>query len=375
MLESPARSLRRDELAGIERARRSYGMWGDASRAVQWDALDGLTGGGYDTRHYLAKVRDLADESGKVVATRMVRLLPAALTARQRARPHGLLSSDVAWWETTEGEPLWPHLRRYARQLAPRDRHAPLRVASIGRIATWPHGEGERPSRKRERTALAFAAIQLLATTDPTHLAFTIVLCTELPDLVLGITTTGGHRLTPAFPPAAQVLGLPGLRLNRRLPEVQEHLWRYPGYWLDNDSAADRLREALDVGLVGLGDLQDAFQGIQCQATVEERERIARVRIGIVDPVMTEEEAREVAAGFRVARPPRFDRAKHHRDLGRVLTWPRYARHLVPLLEERPGLRAHMLQAGDGPFCSILTPSTMAVGARALLLAAGRKYA
>ncbi len=375
VLESPARSLRPAELEAIDRARCSYGMWGDAVPAVQWDALDGLTGGGYDTRHYLAKVLDRADGSCKVVTTRTVRLVPEAMTARQRAHPHRLLSSDVAWWETPEGEPLWTHLRQYARRLAPGDRHAPLRVASLGRVATYPHGEGERPPRKRERTAFAFAAIQLLATTDPTHLAFTIVLCAELRDRVLGIRTPKGAYLVPAFPPAAEVLGLSAVRLNRQLPEVQEHLWRYPGYWLDNDDAAGRVQEALEMGLVRPEELADAFDAIHRQATPEEYEALRRMRIGIVDPVMTPEEAREVTAGERVARPPRFDCMKYHRDLGHVLTRPRYARHLVPLLETHPALRALVLQAGDGPFCSILTPSTMAQDARALLIAGSRKYA
>src|SRR5262245_35032334 len=111
--EVPGPSLSEHEWRDIQLARRSYpGMYGGGGAGS--DRLDGRGADAsvYDTRHYLAWVRDGA-EPGKLVTARKVLLRASGLTAAQRADPDELLPLAVRFWKirTAGGDvPLWQPL-------------------------------------------------------------------------------------------------------------------------------------------------------------------------------------------------------------------------------------------------------------------------
>src|SRR5262249_2733388 len=141
----------------------------------------------YRAWHYCADVTG-DGEPGKLVVMRKVTLAPSELTAEQRADPGELLPLDIRFWtvRTDVGSaPLWDALRNHSRRLAPGEEHPELRIASMGRVAAFPYGEQQRTARERERTAIAFAAIQLLATHGDPSLLYVWSLCPELRDRVV----------------------------------------------------------------------------------------------------------------------------------------------------------------------------------------------
>jgi hypothetical protein len=366
--EIPGLSLTAHEWGDITLARRSYtAMWGGArsNLLLDEDPLDGRDGELYDTRHYLAWIRD-GDEPAKLVTMRRVALDPSRLTGGQRADPLALLPADVQLWKVQQGDgrclPLWNALRVYARRLAPDDELAEFRIAAIGRTGTFPYAERERAPRMRERTAIAFAAIQLLAAHGDSSLLWVCMLCPEFRDRVLGVVGVDGVYVAPAFTRTEEVLGLlPGsVRLDNDLPVVREHKTAFPGYFVDNDDAARVLAEMLDDGRLSLADLRSA------------------IAEAIGWEVLARRSGRELKALMATATVP-----DGHR-VARTLTRPDLFKFLVPLLVgERPlpgmsaaELRAHLLfETGDGPFSSTLVPAGWAANAEAILRAAEEKYA
>jgi len=362
--EIPARSLTEHEWHDICLARGSYpAMWGDHhSDAFTDDPLDGREPP-YRAFHYCAYVTG-DGEPTKLVVMRRVTIVPSELTPEQRAEPGDLLPLDIRFWNvrTDMGTaPLWDALRNHARRLAPHDEHAEFRIASMSRIAAFPHGERQRTARERERTAIAFAAIQLLATRDDPSLLYVWSLCPELRDRVLRIRDDGGGGVRPDFTRTEELLGLPSgsVRMDNAAPVVQEHKTSFPGYFVDNDDAARLIARLLDEGRLTFADLRPPMMRL-----------IARESAGGADPRLLDELVALVAE------------PDYHR-LADVLTRPRLFQYLVPLIVgEGPlsrmttaELRACLLgETGDGPFSSTVVPSAWAASAWAVLDAAERKY-
>ncbi len=384
----PARSLQPAHWRLIQQARRSYRtMWGGWSNGVEEDRFDGFGDGPYDTRHFIARVTDGAD--CKVLTMRIVSLRPEDLDERQVAEPGDLLPSDIRWWQTTGGEPLWPHLRAHARQLAPGAWSSEFRIASVSRIATLTPAEGERPQRKRERSAIGFAAMMLLATAWSTDLRYILTVCPEFADHVFGLTDAGCRYISPAITSTEEALGMPTgtLRLDRGQEDVRRHLLEFPGYFVG--SGAEVIRDLLDAGAVAPEDFRGAIASLLAHAPDRTREQLTAMRVGIVDPKLTEQEAREVAAGERVAPAPWFDRRKRNHDLARFLTTPPNFKHLIPRYlplkgaEPKPfaGMTAAdfreqlLTRTDDRPFSALLDPRVVASRSKQILLAALEKYA
>jgi hypothetical protein len=222
----------------------------------------------------------------------------------------------------------------------------------MGRTATFPYGEHHRTPRQRERTAVAFAAIQLLATCDDPNLFHVWSLCSEFRDRVLGVADAEGRPVAPDFTRTEAMLGLPpgSVRMDNSLPVVQEHKLAFPGYFIDNDDAARLLAFLLDGGQIAVSDLADGIRRV----TDEEPD---------LEPVLA---------------------AADHRTLAEVLTRPRRFKHLAPrIASDQPfarmsaaEFRACLLHGtGDGPFSATVLPQAWAASARAVLVAAEEKYA
>ena len=365
VVEVPGRSLSEQEWHDILQARRSYvAMWGDAcAETVAGDALDGRDGGPYETWHYLAWVRDGADP-GRLLVMRKARLNAAALSERQRAEPGGLLPSDIRWWRVRTDAgcmPLWEPLRVHARKLAPDDEWADLRIAALGRVAAYPLGERRPSPRKRQRTAVAFAAIQLLAAHGDANLLWAWTLCPEFQHRVLMVTDADGMPVAPDFRRTEDVLGLPArsVELDGSLPEVRRHKATAPGYFIDNEDAGRLLDGLLDGGRLTIGDLRPV---------------IARLVEGEAAAGATEV-VEEVLALLT---------ARDHARLAELLVRPRLCKYLTPIISGAhplPGMSFAELQARlvgdtrDGPFSSLVVPVEWAASARAVLDAIDGRYA
>jgi hypothetical protein len=357
VMEVPGPSLSRQEWRDILMARSSYpAMWGGAGSDIfACDPLDGREPGIYDTRHYLAWIRD-GHGPRKLVTMRKVALVPSRLTRRQRADPLELLPHDVRFWRarTEDGRcvPLWDVLRARTRRLAPHDEFAEFRIGSTGRTGTFPYGERQRTRRARERTGIAFAAIQVLATSGDPSLLYVCSLCPEFQDRVLGVIDVDGRYVAPAFTRTEEVLGLaPGsVSLDNGLPVVREHKSLFPGYFIDNDDAARLVAALLEDGRVTVGDLGAAIG-----------------RVG-------EHESAAGGDGRQLDELVALVGARNYRALAEVLTRPHLFKYLVPLLGPGEPLARLLCETGDGPFSSTLVPRRWATSAWAILEAAEAKY-
>jgi hypothetical protein len=295
---------------------------------------------------------------------RKAALAASELTAEQRADPGDLLPLDIRFWtvRTDVGSaPLWNALRNHARRMSPNEAHPELRIASMGRVAAYPYGEQQRTARERERTAIAFAAIQLLATHGDPSLLYVWSLCPELRDRVVSVYDVDGTHVRPAFTPTEEQLALPAssVLLDNGSAVVQEHKTTFPGYFVDNDDAARLIVRLLDDGRLTPADLREPIMRL-----------VARESAAGGDAVLMDELVALVAE-------------PEHRRLAEVLTRPRLFQYLVPLLTgKRPPsrmtsdeLRALLLrETRDGPFSSTVVPAAWAASAWAIVDAADRKY-
>jgi hypothetical protein len=339
VLEVPAPALRPAEWRRILQARESYaGMWG-GGHVIADDALDGRGPASiYDTRHYIAEVTDLEDESRKVVTSRKVGLVPSRMTDEQLAEPFELLSIDVRFYRTAAGVPLWWHLRSYARELAPDDRHAEYRIASLSRLATFPYGERDRSERKRDRTAIARAGIHVLSTTGDSNLLYVSQMPLDLRRKVLGLLDIRGQHVGPDLTRSEKVLNLPAasLRLDRANAQVREYVLALPGYMMSPASACALLGDMLEQAVVAPEDLRGPVQSLSAPPS----------------PGLLEELA---VAGYREGE---FARVVDPRRLAEILTRPLAFKHMVPrLASDEPyanisaeGFRQRFIhETGDGP--------------------------
>jgi hypothetical protein len=354
--EVPGVSLSDQEWRDVRLARLSFvSMWADSSVLFERDRLDGRgeDAAVYDTKHYLARVEDGA-EPAKLVTGRKVLLRPAGLTADQRAEPGELLPLDLRFWRdrTTDG-PLWPRLRAYARSLAREDELAEFRIASMGRVATYPFGERGRTARQRERTAIAWAATQVLAAHDDPSLLWVWTIRPEFRDKVMVVHDIDGNAVRAPFVGTHEVLGLPAgaVALNRGLPVVEGAMLAAPGYFFDHDSAARVLATLLDERRLTMADLRPTI------ARLVEWEAGAGQPGERLDELLT-----------AVAMPD-------HGRLAVLLTRPRSMKYLVPLLMHSAELRTRLLrEAADGPFSACVLPPAWTAAAWAMLEAAGGEH-
>jgi hypothetical protein len=362
VVEIPGRSLNDQEWSDIQRARIAYGsMWGEHDSDVFVnDPFDGREPP-YRAWHYCASVSEAGDP-GKLVVMRKVMLVASQMTADQRADPGDLLPVDIRFWQvrTDVGQvPLWEALRNHARRLAPNDRYPEFRISSISRAAT-PVGD-RRVAGERDRTAIGFAAIQLLATQGDPNLLYVCSLCPEFRDRVMGLCGADGAYVSPDFVRTEDQIGLPPdtVSLNNSLPVVQAHKTAFPGYFVHNEDAARVIADLLDEGRLTAEDIRAPAMRLLAR----ESARGGSMRL-----------IEELTA--LIAEPD-------YRRLAEVMTRPRVFQYLVPLIAgEHPlsrmpasELRARLLYGTrDGPYSSTVVPAAWATSAWAILDAAERKY-
>lgn len=356
--EVPGPSLTDGEWRDIQLARQSYRtIWGTADSDLSGMPLDPADGRGpepnlFDARHYLARVRDRGLGMAKLVTARSVALSPELLQQLQR-EPIPLLPPDIRFWRVRAGTgwtPLWDRLEWLARQLAPDHALAGRRIASLGKLAAFPAGQREGAPRRRGLTAVAWAAIQVLATRHDPSLLYVMTVRSELVSHVLSLAGVG-----MSFTPTEEVLGLATGSMTVDNDVARWHKVGRPGYWVHSGDAADALVDLLEHRLVTVADLRPTMARlIEGESAIggagRELEELLAVR----------------------ARP-------NHRRLAALLTRPRLCKYLIPLLRgDEPlahlscaELRTRLLfQTRDAPYSCTVMPAAWAASALAVLEAA-----
>jgi hypothetical protein len=362
--EVPGAMLTDEEWRDVRLARLSFiAMWGgrDDSATSERDPIDGRGDDAvvYDTKHYLARVEEAA-EPVRLVTGRKVVLRADGLSVGQRAEPGELLPLDIRFWrDRTTGGSLWPRLRDHARALAPADQLAEFRIASMGRVATYPFGERGRTAGRRERTAIAWAATQILAADGDSNLLWVWTICPEFQDKVMVVRGIDGSPVRPPFMRTDEALGLPAgtVVLDRELPLVERTVVAAPGYFFENGSAAEVLAALLDEGRLTIADL---------------RSTIAR---------LVESEAGSGQPSDRLDELLMAVSVPDHHRLANILTRPRSMKCLIPLLTgaellsriSTAAFRARLLnEVADGPFSACVAPRSWSAAAWTMLETADR---
>ncbi len=228
-----------------------------------------------------------------------------------------------------------------------------------------PYVVAERDERTREKSGIAFAAIQLLAAHGSTGEFMFAQQCEEFPKKVLRMVDTKGRDVVLDFSPATQTLGLTAeqtLRLNRGHPPVIHHLASFPGYWVDNTLAAATVTRLVKEGKVPKEQIQTAWERLRRDALT--KEEVMRKLLKDVHndgailsesdlPTDIENVAEQVIA---------------------LLTKPRYCKYMLPLEANSALYHGIVYESGDGPYPAALLPEAWEKSAQHLLRKAQEKY-
>lgn len=373
--------IRSDKLTGeewrtIQTARDSYAsMWSQVNGSigeVQEDLFDGrgLHEAPYTVWHYIATVTS-AGEEDKIITMRKVYYPLQSYGERDEMDPEEVLNwieeylpDDISFWEivnhqTNTVHSLWEELRvRESRRL--------FDFCAISRSGSIPHAVATKDERTREKSGIAFAAIQLLAATGSTGDVMFAQQCEELPKKVLRIVDNKGRDVVLDFSPATQTLGLTAqqaLRLNRGHPPVIQHLASFPGYWVDNALAAATVTRLVKEEQVSKEQIQRAWERLRLHALAQEE----------VMRKLLKDRQNDVAILSESDLPTDIENGEE--QIIALLTKPRYFKYMLPLEESSALYHGLVYESGDGPYPAALLPEAWEKSARNLLRKAQEKYA
>lgn len=355
-LAIPAPSLTEKEWGHIQLARQSFArMWGGNGYDItSEDIFDGRDPNSpYEVTHYIAKVYDDTDSQ---VAEKSITMRRVALRTTDKTIQ---LPDDITFWnvhgDNERITPLWHYLERYL--LDHGSTNPALDVAAISRSGTTPYGHRDKTRRQRERTALGFAAIQILATETNNHLLFICQLCDEFKTKALSLTSPSEQIVMLNFVKTGDTLGFPaswGLKLDDQNPDVQQHKANYPGYWVDNTDAKLTLEELIRSNKLSINDFESPIKKLLESADKD------FLRYD------------ELQLCYEILENPNGK----YQDVIAFVTKPPIFKFLIPLIEENAELReAFIFHTRDGPFSSSFRPQDWRESALNLLAIAQEKYA
>jgi hypothetical protein len=377
VLEIPAHELTAEEWRVIQTARDSYAsMWGTGNgriEEVKEDSFDGrgMQGAPYQVWHYVATVTS-AGEEDKLLTMRKVYYPLQEYHERESMAPEDVLHwieqylpDDISFWEIVDHRikkayPLWVAIR------AKMESHGVFNFSTISRCGVIPNGVTQRDERTREKSGIAFAAIQLLAAHGHTGDCIFGQICEEFAKKALSIVDTHGNDVVLDFSPAAHTLGLLShqtLRLNRGHPAVRQHLAMFPGYWVDNTLAAATIIRLRKEGKVSKDRIQTAWDRLRLDALTND-EVMSKLRKALQHESAIRSEGDVPDAIEQVEEP-----------IIALLTNPRYFKYLIPLEEHSDLYHGVVYESGDGPYPVALLPEVWESSAKNLLRKAHEKYA
>jgi hypothetical protein len=377
VVEIPSDELTVEEWRVIQTARDSYAsMWGTGNGRideVKEDPFDGrgMQGAPYRVWHYIATVTS-AGEEDKIITMRKVYYPLQEYQERDSMAPEKVLHwiekylpDDISFWEIVHHRmknvhPMWEAIR------ATMESHGLFNFSTLSRSGIIPYVVTQRDERTREKSGIAFAAIQLLAAHGHTGEFMFAQICEEFATKALSIVDTHGKDVMLDFSPAAQTLGLPShqtLRLNRGHTAVRQHLATFPGYWVDNTLAAATIIRLRKEGKVSKDHIQTAWERLRLDALNNE-EVMSKLRKALQNVVAIRSES-DV--------PVEIEHVEE--TIITLLTTPRYFKYLIPLEEHSAFYHGVVYESGDGPYPVALIPEAWEKSAKNLLRKAQEKYA
>ncbi|MEM7798027.1 MAG: hypothetical protein AAF633_02455 [Chloroflexota bacterium] len=327
----PAGEISAQEWNQIQNARLGYAlMWGGGAeeQTVAEDPFDGRDPASpYQTFHFIGRL-DIPGLPDRLITMRQVGVKPGC---NNPAPPF----DDAAFWllqNRTTGEqiPLWEYLNTLVDH--------PSQLVAISRTGTHPWNAKSTTSLQleKERNAIAFAAIQILATYRPSFQYMSNQLCHEFRTRVHTIEAQSGETICLDFAATEETLGLTDQYravLNVQHPGVRHVKAYYPGYWVDPADAKTVLNAAVAADHITLHQLEEIASTIQ------------------------------ISARYR------------GQDAVTILTKPCYFKHLIPLFKKVPHLQESMVVDTAGrPYSSTLIPRKWGNSALRMLHFARENY-
>lgn len=373
VVDIPARVISPEEKELIERARESYrAMWQGENligRVIE-DPFDGWheDNPGYHTRHQIARVVS-PDGKEKFVTNRKV----AVDRRRQTEVP---LYDDIEFWKVVdcglqESIPFWTVLSSCLQNSGDaNDAKPPIhKVAAISRTGIFPYEISARTELDRDQTAAAWALMQIAVTHSDGFKMMVCMLCDEFRDKVLTIKDPGSQNRTKLnFTRSGEILGFGPdrrLELDRSNPDVREHIFKFPGYWMNNEDWRDLLSALVSQRKIDQDDFKSA-----CRDLLESQERVLiddQVLV-LLQQVLNSDELSDEG----------LERLVH------LFSSSRFAKYMIPVINMEGPINSRLsgdelrsrilLEVRDGPRSSILIPPDWAETNHELLLAAKMKY-
>ena len=377
VVEIPSDELTAEEWRVIQTARDSYAsMWGTGNGRideVKEDPFDGrgMQGAPYQVWHYIATVTSTGEED-KILTMRKLYYPLQEYQERGSMAPEEVLHwierylpDDISFWEIVnhrmeKAHPMWEELR------AKMESDGLFNFSAFSRSGIIPYVMAQRDVRTREKSGIAFAAIQLLAAHGHTGNFIFAQICEEFAKKALSIVDTHGKDVVLDFSPAAQILGLPShqtLRLNRGHPVVVQHLATFPGYWVDNTSAAATIIRLRKEGKVSKDQVQTAWERLRLDALTNE-DVMSKLRTALRN-----------GGAIRAAGDLPVDIESLEEHIIALLTTPRYFKYMIPLEEHSALYQGVVYESGDGPYPVALIPEAWEKSAKNLLRKTQEKYA
>jgi hypothetical protein len=332
--EIPGASMTEEEWTIIQFAREAYSkMWGgnSASETIKQDPFDGLESDSpYITHHYIGQVC-IPGVEPRFITMRKVRFNPEAINFPTPP-------DDGSFWQVVNKntgcrESLWNYIVNNGTDS--------INIAAISRTGTHPYRVRSATPIERDRNAIAFAGIQVLAAEKGTSDYFICQLCQEFQTDVLSIEDIYGERVMLDFARTQDTLNFPPeleLGLDIQNPHVRQVKALFPGYWVDGEGTTQIINQLLALDHLSIYDLQEAL----LRATEE----------------------------F-----PNIQSKADNNGLIRTLTNPLYFKYLIPLIKANRELRELLVdEVKERPFSSTLIVANWRKSAEKLLAAAKEKY-
>lgn len=378
VLESSSKELTVEEWNTISQARKSYfAMWGggDLRDEVKEDPFDGRVGDLYDTKHYIATVTNQKDKTSKVIVARKVSANIKCWTEEQLKNPYPWIAEDFSFWEINDlrigkNIPLWDLLRNHLKKASPQAKYPEFDIPAISRVATLPFSEINKTPQQRDRTPIAFAAIQLLATDSDASPFHTLQIRQEFQDKVMVLSNISGRQIKFNFAKTEDVLALPkeSMHLRRKSPHIRKLKINFPGYFLNSTSACELIRSLFEDGTIAAEDFISTIKNIYDEAD----------RRGKGSKLCT------ILDQSSINLSGKFSNNINYQLLAETLTAPTTFKHITNRLHsDLPfaniscnDFKEKLInEVKDGPFSVLIRPSDIRHQAELLLLAAQRKYA
>ena len=352
VLDTPATSLTSPEWEIITLARQSYSkMWGgsDVFLKIKEDPFDGRPpfDSQYLTTHQIAKFISV-DGKEKILTNRKVTINPAS-------RPFPHMFDDITFWKISK-TPLWQFFK--TRLASPPE----FQVAAISRTGTYPHVAGDKDEKEHDKTAIAWALMQIATTQDDHHSYFFCQLCPEFQEQVLTISNRSKHVTMLDFSKTSRILSLQpskAIVLDKNNSYVRDHIFNFPGYWTSNS---------------------ELF--LFLQKLVQRKRLVSSHFIPLSSQLLSSTEEASLLKPDSLSLIKKSSEGKLKTtaqllSLIKIFTKPRYCKYLIPLINH-PGQsqlrRGIISEVGVGPFSSTLIPRLWRQSTLNLLQSALNKY-